>query len=141
MGFLAEDAVEPLWWNFRPYVDADGTTDEPSDEQVRQMNLALRDSTKRVTGEDIDPEDRRAVARAYNRLSDDQLRQIEDETVGAIVHVTVLSPTREQIEALPFRLRRKYIRSLLKDINDPESEASDTNGSQPAVTGASSATS
>lgn len=126
MAFKAEGAVEALDWDFRPYVNAHGTTPEPTDEQVRKMNQALREATMAVTGKDIDPTDRVALARIFNKLTDEQLKAMEDANLDAIGIVCGDNPARKQIEGLPYRYKRLYIKSLIQDLNDPEGQATAT---------------
>lgn len=126
MAFKAEDAVEPLNWDFRPYVDAHGTTPEPSDGQVEAMNKALRDATVAVTGEDFDPDDRKVMARIFGKLTDVQLKAMATANLDAIILVTGDCPSRKQIDGLPFRFKQLYMKSLVRDINDPELPATAT---------------
>lgn len=121
MAFKAETAALALDWDFRPYVKAHGTTPEPTDAQVRKMNAALRASTLAVTGDDFDPDDRAAAARIFAKLTDEQLAAMEESNLDAITVVTGDCPSREQIDQLPFRIKRAYIKSLIQDLNDPES--------------------
>lgn len=127
MAFKAENAVEALDWDFRPYVKAHGTTPEPTDDQVQKMNKALRLATIAVTGEDFDPENRAEMARVFGKLTDEQLSAMESANLDAIEIVTNGCPSREQINGLPFRHKRLYIKSLVKDLNDPEGSATATN--------------
>lgn len=126
MGFTAETVVEELAWNFKPYVDAKGITPEPSDDTVRKMNTALRDAVKKIAGEDFDPTDRIAAGRIFAKLTDDQLAAMESDNVAAIAIVTGTNPSAEQIDALPHRHKREYIRWMIKELNDPEGKATAT---------------
>lgn len=126
MAFDAADAVKALDYKFMPYVDAKGVTPEPSDDQIRKMNIKLRSAVTAVTGEEFDPEDRKAVAAAFGKLTEDQLAKIDEHTLDAIVVVTGSQPSRDEIAALPYRIKRKYIASLIGDLNDPEGSATAT---------------
>ena len=119
MGFTAADAVEELAWDFRPYLDAHGVTPEPTDEQIRRMNRGMRDAVTKATGIALDDDDQAGLLKAFNALSDKQLAAIEEANIDAIVHVTGDSPSRDTLVACPLRIRRLYMRSLIKDLNDP----------------------
>lgn len=120
MSFVASGAVEALDWDFRPYLKAYGTITEPSDDQVKAMNKALRAATVAVTGEDFDPQDRKALVRVFGKLSDEQLAEMEQTNLDAIAIVTGTSPAREDIERLPFRIKRAFLKWLITELNGPE---------------------
>lgn len=120
MGFTAADAVEELSWDFRPYYDAHGVTPEPSDVQIRRMNRGLRDAVKTATGSELPEDDQQALVKAFNALSDKQLAAIEEANIDAIVHVTGDCPSKDTLLACPLRIRRLYVRSLIRDLNSPE---------------------
>lgn len=133
-GFKAHEVVEALTYDFggidgRPdLASIRGVVPEPSDQQVRKMNAALRDAIKSVTGTgDFDPTDRVAAARIFGKLTDEQLAAMEDANLAAIGIVTQDSPSVEQIQRLPFRYKREFIKWLVKELNDPESQATATN--------------
>lgn len=126
MAFNAGQVVESLDFDFRPYVNAHGTIAEPTDDQVRKMNLALRDATLAVTGQDVDPEDRAAMARAFGKLTDEQLRAMEAANVAAIAIVTGTAPAAGDLDGLPFRIKREFIKWLIRELNDPEGSATAT---------------
>lgn len=120
MGFNASKVVEELAWDFRPNVDAHGVIPEPSDDQVRRMNAALRENLVKVTGDDFDPKDKAATLRIFGKLSDTQLREMEDANLEAIGIVTGNSPSIDLIQQLPFRHKREFIKWIIRELNDPE---------------------
>lgn len=120
MAFTAADTVEELAWDFRPYLDAHGVTPEPTDEQIRRMNRGLRDAVRTATGHELPEDDDKTLLKAFNALSDKQLAAIEEANIAALAHVTGDSPSVEQLKACPQRIRRAYLRSLIRDLNSPE---------------------
>ena len=126
MAFDAGNVVEALDWSWRPYVDLSGTVPEPTDDQVRKMNAALRQASVAVTGEDFDPEDRKALARVFGKLTDAQLKEMEAANLRAVAIVTRDSPSLEQLQAAPPRVKRAFIKWLIRELNDPEGQATAT---------------
>jgi hypothetical protein len=120
MSFNADLVVEALDWDLRPHVDAHGTIPEPSDDQVRRMNAALRDNLVKVTGDDFDPNDKAATLKIFGKLSDAQLREMEDANLEAIGIVTGGMPSIDLIQQLPFRVKREFIKWIIRELNDPE---------------------
>lgn len=126
MAFDVGKVVEALDWNWRPYVDLSGTVPEPTDDEVRKMNGALRDATVAITGEDFDPDDRKALGAAFGKLTDDQLKANQAANLAAIAIVTKNSPSLEQLQAAPARLQRAFVTWLMRELNDPEGQATAT---------------
>lgn len=126
MAFDAGKVVEALDWSWRPYVDLSGTVPEPTDDELRKMNAALRDATVAITGEDFDPEDRKALNAAFSKLTDDQLKANQAANLEAVAIVTKNSPSLEQLRKAPARLQREFIKWLMRELNDPEGQATAT---------------
>ena len=132
-GFKAEFVVESLDYDFggipgRPELGKiKGVIPEPSDEQVRKMNNALRAAVVSVAGEDFDPSDRTAAARIFGKLTDDQMAAMEHENIAAISIVTQDSPSAEELNQLPYRYKREFVKWLIRELNDPEGSATGTN--------------
>lgn len=110
--FDAATAVEPLEYNFAPYHDAKGTVPEPTDDQVaafygdlgKQFEKSL--GAERLEGVDVtDPLD---VAKLFMSLDGDDHRAMYHQLLELHVAVCSGEPSREAIEALPFRLRRAW---------------------------------
>lgn len=120
MAFDAGKVVEALDWSFRPFLDISGTVPEPTDDEIRKTNAQLRDITLAVTGEDFDPDDRRAAMTAFAKLSEGDLEKFSEEQIDAMAILTKDSPTREQLAACPPRVRGKFMSWLLTEINSPE---------------------
>jgi hypothetical protein len=121
MPFVAETAVQPLDYNFRPYLQVDGTTPEPSDKEIRRFQLRIAASAKKAMGDRrIDTSDPNKVVDFVLNMSEDDYGLVNDEMVAATAELTKGMPTREQIEALPGRIQRAYILSLQEDLTNPE---------------------
>lgn len=123
-GFDAAGAVEPLDWNFRPHVDASGTIPEPTDSQVTKLMETLR----LVIGEQ--PLER------LSKMSEDEQRAVNDQLLDAVVTVCSSSPSREQIEGLPFRVQRAFFGWLFGSLLDPQLPTAGTRPSLAVVKGA-----
>jgi hypothetical protein len=126
MAFDAGKVVEALDWSWRPYVDLSGTVPEPTDDEVREMNSRLRAATVKVTGENFDPEDRKALTKAFSKLTDEQLKKMDEDNLAAIAIVTKNSPSLEQLKKCPPRVKGPFIRWLIQELNDPEGRATAT---------------
>lgn len=109
--FNASEA-EPLDYDFNPYIDAKGTVPEPTDDQVaafydglsRQFELALGDD--RTDG--VDFTEPMSVAALLSSLREEDNRKLYEALLELHVAVCSGAPSREQLEALPFRLRRMF---------------------------------
>ncbi len=116
MPFKAAEAFEQLSYDFRPYVKEHGVTPEPSDEQIRQMIFKLQEATSSKLGKDFDPTDQQAAMKVMSSLTNEQLAEIDEETMEAIAIVTEQLPSLEVLKQLPARVKRFYFASLLADL-------------------------
>lgn len=112
MKFEAKDAVEPLEYDLKPYSDEKGTVPEPTSDQVAAFYADLSKQLEHALGEErlegYDLNDPVEVSRLFMSLDADDNRRMYDALLD--VHVAVCSghPSREALEALPFRLRRAW---------------------------------
>jgi len=121
MPFVAETAVQPLDYNFRPYLQVDGTTPEPSDNQIRRFQLRMAAAAKKAMGDrKVDISDPNAVVNFVLHMSEDDYELVNVEMIDATAELTKGQPTRDQIEALPGRIQRAYMLSLQEDLTNPE---------------------
>ena len=138
MPFDAAEAVPELEWSFHTLYlrkpeaypglkDAHGVTDEPSDDDIERFQKAMATAMGKAVPDGVDPTDRAAVARASQDMPDGQFKEIQDSILDAVAELTKGSPSREQLAALPFRHKRRYIESLQRDLVDPEGAAAATN--------------
>lgn len=128
MPFKAAEVIEQLSYDFRPFVDAKGVTVEPSDEQIRLMLDALQKATRDKLGEDFDPADTEAAMKVMKGLTNDQLAEIDEETMEAVSLVTKDSPSLAVLKTLPARVKRQYFGSLMADLLPPTASPSGTSG-------------
>jgi|1185.fasta_scaffold544084_2 tRNA(Met) C34 N-acetyltransferase TmcA len=137
MAFDAADQVEPLDYNFDtiaqlypgkyPILEGvKGTIPEPSDDAVQHLQHQLTAATKGLIPDDVDRDDRAALARAMRDLPEETFKLAEGKVTSALAELCAGSPTREQIEALPFRLRRKFLAWVQRELMDPESSTAAT---------------
>ena len=126
MAFDAGKVVEALDWDLRPYVDAHGTVPEPTDDEIRTMNDRLREITVATVGADFDPTDRTAALKAFASLTAEDVEKFADAQLDAVVVVTKDSPSRETLAGTPPRIRMKFIKWLMQELNDPEGLATAT---------------
>lgn len=134
MAFDAAEAVEELAYDFDSFarlprntnpdgsskfpalLDVHGVTPEPSDEDIERFQKAMAAAMSEALPDDVDPTDRVAVMRATRNMPDGQFTKIQDGITAAVADLTKGEPSREQIDALPFRLKRRYIQSLQADL-------------------------
>lgn len=110
--FNAATAADPLKYDFNPYTDAKGTVPEPTDDQVaafygtlaRQMENAL--GPERTEGVKMD--DPLEVAKLLQSLDTDDYAKMYDQMLDLHADVCSGQPSRDDIAALPFRLRRAW---------------------------------
>jgi len=132
MTFDADEEVAPLDYNFGTlakrwpgkYPDLEGvvgTVPEPSDEAVQAFQRAMSRATRDLLPSDVDTDDPRAVALAMRKMPEDTWTKIDEGIIDALADLTAGSPTRAQLVALPFRLRRKFLMWIQRELMNPES--------------------
>lgn len=137
MAFDAAEAVPELKWTFHSLYarypdqypalkDASGVTPEPSDDDIERFQKAMGAAMGKAVPDGVDPTDRAAMAKASQDMPDGQFKEIQDSILDAVAELTKGSPNREQLGALPFRHKRRYIESLQRDLVDPEGAAAAT---------------
>jgi hypothetical protein len=122
-GFVAEGVVEPLAYDFKPYVKAEGVIPEPTDTQIaeflRGIKAVFKDAQKDIP-DDIDTDDPVAVLKAIDDL--DPGAQVEAMQKMAEVYAALCSgtPTAKQISDLPMRVRSVFFNWLQGEVMAPE---------------------
>lgn len=128
--FTASDALEPLDYDFRPHFDAHGTVPEPTDDQVAQFYADLATQFERHLSADqlegVDLTDPYDVARLARSLTADDNRKLYDGLLDLHAAVCGGEPSREAIDALPFRLKRHWY-GMVQGWLRPESSSLATN--------------
>jgi hypothetical protein len=124
-GFKATAAVSGLSYDFTglEVLDDDaadlldkakGTTPEPSYQQVRHMQAAIK--TLLGLDPDVDPAE---INKEMARMSEEDLLERDEEFTDIIAGVTSGRPSRDEIAALPFRVREAYIGWVCGELNNP----------------------
>lgn len=124
-GFKATQAVSGLSYDFTGLEVQDddaaelldkckGTTPEPSYQQVRHMQSRFKQMLG--IGDEVDPVE---INKAMARMSEAELLDRDDEIAEIIAGVTSGSPSIEEIQALPYRVREAYVGWICGELNNP----------------------
>lgn len=167
MGFDAKEAVPALDWDFRPYVEASGTTPEPSNQEIVRYMTRVRsiiEAARRTAMAQIEDETERA-----KKMTEEELDAVRARWAGVgwkegveileaeipldasaqgqemvramaenVEKMSKGSPTADQIMGLPGRIRSQYLGWLTGQLTDPESQAVGTRPSLSLVPGGAS---
>lgn len=154
MGFKAEEAVEPLDWDFNPYVEAKGTIPEPSDRQVskflrryqRTVQDVVRLSQQQLAdAQNLTDEERAArraelpqtVAECVTAMqaleADEDTQRLADLMIEMTAEVCSGSPGEDVLRQVPFRVRGMFFGWLVGELSNPEGAAADSKPSLRAV--------
>lgn len=110
MGFHVEQEVEPLDYDFAQF-GGSGTIPEPSHEQVEQLFKAIRGL---VVAAGVDPgASRQQVIEAFAAIPEDEQKRQADATMEALIDFCQGSPSRDEIEALPYRPLNAFLGWLI----------------------------
>lgn len=117
MGFDAGKAVAALDWTFSPYLeDARGTIPEPTQAEFEAFMDALGEIAQLEDGEEPDE----IASAVKTALADDGLvKQFWPKVMDALEPICKGAPSREQLEALPARLRFAFFDWLTNELTDP----------------------
>lgn len=130
-GFNAAEVVEALDFDFTSFDGPKGTIPEPSSKQVkkffntvRDISIVIRRGQKDFNEEEIieDADHAATVLAALDETSEEHNTKMYNN----VVMVCSNAFTREQLEALPFRVQNAFITWLTNQIS-PEAEAPATN--------------
>lgn len=113
LSFDASKAVKPLNYDFKPYdPEAKGSVPEPTDDQVAEFYGHLAQQLERALGAErvagVDLTDPVEVGGLFLSLDADDNRKVFEDLLDLHAAVCSDQPNREQIAALPFRLRRAW---------------------------------
>lgn len=125
-GFDAGSVVEKLEWNFRPYVNAKGVIDEPTDAQISTFFASMKAMTEGLKGqlpEGVDTDDPGELIAALDELDAGLVVTINQELAGIYTVLCSGSPTREQLLGLPMRVRAIFYNWLQREVMSPEAAA------------------
>lgn len=105
MGF-SPDTIERLDFDFGEY-GPKGTIPEPTQDRIEAFQRVAREA---LGG--------RAVTDLAG-MSDDEARAVNDRLHDAVVDLCQGHPAREELEALPPRIRAGFVRWLMGELMDP----------------------
>jgi hypothetical protein len=124
-----------LRYDFKAYKGIQGIIPDPSDQQIEDFMLGMRDTAKEFQAGDIDPEtiDRLSAEELQDLMDDDQNMRVvaAQEAISELVATLCSgSPSKDQLLALPFRVRQAFLRWLQGKLLDPEAGAAGTTPSR-----------
>lgn len=118
--FKAESVVKPLRYSLKPFVDAEGVVPEPSYDAVQEFFELVQTAARKANIIQADAEINSAgdAAAAIEQISESIAsgREISAELDEGLVKLCAGSPTREQLEEMPYRVRMKFSAWLMKEL-------------------------
>jgi len=121
-GFSLAESLDPLNFDFRPFIDVSGVIPEPTSDQVSEFQRVLF-TTIPIKGGKLDVEAFKAHIAAMPEGS-----TVEDDLYKAVADVCSGTPSVEQIKALPFRGQRAFVGYVMGTfLADPLSRLPGTN--------------
>lgn len=121
-----------LRYDFKTFGGIQGIVPDPSDEQIEAFMRGMREMAKKYGGdEDLDV-DNLSAEQLQDLLEDDsnlRITEAQQEIAELTSELTSGSPNKEQLLALPFRVRQGFLRWLQTKLMDPEANAA---GSTPS---------
>lgn len=111
----ADADVEKLEYKFKPYVDYEGVSPEPTTEQVAAFFDQLRLILDRPEDEDL-----QGIAAHMEAISSNIMTYSDEKLIAAYADLLSGQPSREQIGALPHRLRMRFMGDVFGRFANPE---------------------
>lgn len=115
-GFNAKDALDPFDYDLRPYADEKGTIPEPSDAAALDFYEGLTDALESALGaerlEGVNLRDADERAQLMSELSREDMEKMQGVMLDLHAGVCNGHPTREGLEALPYRLKQAFYGAL-----------------------------
>lgn len=162
MGFDAKAQVDPLDYDFRPYVEAWGTVPEPSERAINkfigQWQTLIREMTRlsmtseeaaakdasELTEEEIAEQEEieqnlpttvdEALAKVRNSsVNLEESESVTEELIDITAKVCQDNPDAETLRALPGRIRVAFLGWIVGELANPEPVAADTRPDLKAV--------
>lgn len=121
--FNAASVVDALDFNFNPHVAVQGTIAEPTDNQIADYLKAYKAFTEDIRSKipsDIDPDDTAAVMEAMGNLDIDTFISASQKLAGITADLCGGFPSRENILALPPRIRNIFYAWVQEQVMAPE---------------------
>jgi|SRR5215472_11983435 len=114
-GFNASSAVEPLDYDFNPFVDSKGTVPEPSAEQINDYRRAIMSIFQEMVpeGMDAEPTDNgtrsttEMVRRVTEFLGTDRT-EMQEKILHTLADVCSNTPSFDELSALPYRHQQAF---------------------------------
>lgn len=135
-GFNAATVVEPLDWDFEPFVKgAKGTIKEPTDDQIAQFLTDVKAVTAKfrdMVPDGIDGDDPAELLAAINDLDPQIVKVANGEIAGVFAALCSNKPSKTVILQVPPRIRNMFFVWLQQEVMSPE--AVPGGGSAQAVT-------
>ena len=121
MGFNAGQAVSALDYDFTDFVEgAKGTIPEPTQDELDAFMDALGEIAD-VEVPDGEKADAAEIASAVSEALSDEglLKQFWPKVLDALEPICKGTPSREQVEALPARIRLAFFDWFTSELTDP----------------------
>lgn len=121
MGFDAGQLIEKLDYDFTAFGGTKGVIPEPSDKVL----LAFQDSMRKGlveygVSDDVDLTDNAAVMRVIAKLPSNQLAAFLDLQVEALAQFCQGTPTLQELQTMPVRVRNAFAGWLMGKFENPE---------------------
>lgn len=139
MGFDASTYIEKLDYDFRPYVNASGTTPEPTNDQITEFQFTVRETAQKSEIRSEMEEETIGILGLVQSLTREEVAEHWDDLNHAIAKLTSGRPSFEELTELQsksFRHHRAYIGWLMGEIVDPEESSAVISRSRAAKNGA-----
>lgn len=136
--FDAAKAVDPVEWDFTAYGGGSGVTPEPSRGQIIQFEKEMKRLSKSIRAiqrkadalekkakdENLPPEELDKMIDALeDEVSIDQMDAYEDAVTEAIAELCGGSPSVEDMNGLPFRIKEEFAKFVIQEFRpSPESQ-------------------
>lgn len=127
--FSASTAVGGLEFDFKPYGDM-GAIPEPSSGLIeafqKEMASIMKEGMERLPGETQNTNDPVVMVRILTEFLSADTRDIEEKILQGCAALCQDSPSFDQQDVLPYRLKRAWIGWLTGVFLDPEASAAAT---------------
>lgn len=128
-GFVLEDELDSLDWDFRPFIEAHGTIEEPSIQRVTQLQKTFQSVFAKALEAEKDAieqgntNEADVLARQIQALTSEEGDEIMKRVIKSVGIVCNGSPSVEQIQKLPWRGRQAFVGWVVGTFLNPESSA------------------
>lgn len=125
-GFNAAAVVEPLEYTLRPHVDKAGIIREPTDRQIADYLAGFKKLIKDFRGQMPDglvaggTSDIAAILTAVEDLDPEVILKFNAETAALFADLCSGDPSKDDILALPPRIRAMFLAWVQREVMSPE---------------------